>query len=534
LERVARDEIEIVVENVMAFDQRSRNVDRRFLREQPRIVAQSRGESVQNQRARSEAHQGNSRCQERVMLSEGACEEIGGPTWDQNDEGNEWREVDRALRGIAKQRAALDADEARWLREAERFKIWRPLGMVSALDYLERVLGYAPHTAFERMRVARELGALPALEEAFECGELGFSAIRELTRVATPETESEWRDKAIGKTVREVEEAVAGRRRGMRPSDPPEAELCSRTVRFELGPETFARLRQARVVLSDECGRHLDGDELVAALCEAVLDRAPVDASGAAGEPTGRAKFQIALVVCEACKQAWQEGAGVKIAVDAATVERAQCDAQHIGSIDGDAPERAHQDIPPSVVRFVWRRDGGRCQTRGCRSARGIEIHHIVRRTDGGTHEPANLTLRCSSCHAGHHRGTLTISGTAPDRLEVRRHHDPNTRPSDLAIERPSDPPRASATLDAAVVPEQPDANVTASRGAESGTAFGGATRLDAAVMRAQARDALVQLGWKQAIARTAVDVAMSHVGSAATLEIVIREALRRCPMPRT
>jgi hypothetical protein len=30
----------------------------------------------------------------------------------------------------------------------------------------------------------------------------------------------------------------------------------------------------------------------------------------------------------------------------------ALCDAQHIGSIDGDDPERAYQDIPPSVARW--------------------------------------------------------------------------------------------------------------------------------------------------------------------------------------
>ncbi|HEX2687349.1 MAG TPA: hypothetical protein VHN14_12070, partial [Kofleriaceae bacterium] len=55
----------------------------------------------------------------------------------------DWRTVDRALRAIGKRRAALDADEARWLREAEALQIWRPLGMVSVLDYLERALGYA-------------------------------------------------------------------------------------------------------------------------------------------------------------------------------------------------------------------------------------------------------------------------------------------------------------------------------------------------------------------------------------------------------
>src|SRR5437762_6540058 len=53
-----------------------------------------------------------------------------------------WRVVDRALREIAARRAALDAEEAQWLREAEALQIWRQLGMVSALDYLERVLHY--------------------------------------------------------------------------------------------------------------------------------------------------------------------------------------------------------------------------------------------------------------------------------------------------------------------------------------------------------------------------------------------------------
>src|SRR4051812_2569431 len=74
-----------------------------------------------------------------------------------------WQQVDRALRSLAQRRAALDAEEARWLREAETCQIWRPLGMVSAIDYMERVLGYSPRTAQERLRVARALGNLPEL-----------------------------------------------------------------------------------------------------------------------------------------------------------------------------------------------------------------------------------------------------------------------------------------------------------------------------------------------------------------------------------
>jgi Holliday junction resolvasome RuvABC DNA-binding subunit len=52
------------------------------------------------------------------------------------------------------------------------------------------------------------------------------------------------------------------------------------------------------------------------------------------------------------------------------------------------------------------------------------------------------------------------------------------------------------------------------------------------AVMRAEAREALVGMGWRAAIARAAVDAAASHVDTHATLETLIREALRRCMKP--
>src|SRR3954468_14284311 len=94
-----------------------------------------------------------------------------------------WRDLDRKLRGIARRRAALDAEEAVLLREAERIEIWHELGYVSIEDYLERVLGYGPKAARDRLRVARSLADLPELTEALSRGELPFTAVRELTRV---------------------------------------------------------------------------------------------------------------------------------------------------------------------------------------------------------------------------------------------------------------------------------------------------------------------------------------------------------------
>src|SRR3954463_10502988 len=100
------------------------------------------------------------------MLRDSSVEVETRSTWAfEAPEGQQanWQRVDRALRSLAQRRAGLDAEEARWLREAEACRIWRPLGMVSAIDYMERVLGYGPRTAQERLRVARALGTLPEL-----------------------------------------------------------------------------------------------------------------------------------------------------------------------------------------------------------------------------------------------------------------------------------------------------------------------------------------------------------------------------------
>ena len=413
------------------------------------------------------------------MLQVSTVENVGIPTW-----GPDWRVVDGALRAIAKRRAGLDADEARWLREAEAVRVWHPLGMVNALDYLERVLGYSPRVGQERLRVARALGELPVLERALAAGDLSYSAVRELTRVATRATEAAWVHAASGKNLREIEELVSGRAPGALPDEPADPSVRPHVVRFELSPETYARLRQARAALDDEHARALSDDELVAALCDAALDAL------AGRDDTGRARYQIATTLCARCKQGWQHGAGVAVPVGSAAVERAECDAQHVGSLDGKHPERATQDIPPTTVRFVLRRDGARCRVPGCRSARGLEVHHIRHRAHGGTHDPANLVVLCSACHLAHHDGRLAIRGTA-DSLEVRR---------------PGAPP--------------PSAHVDANpAGARASTH----------PRRGEALLELTTMGWKTSVAQRAVDETAAALGPDATLERLVREALRRC-----
>jgi 5-methylcytosine-specific restriction endonuclease McrA len=416
-----------------------------------------------------------------------------------------WEVVHEQLTLIAKRRATLDAEEARWLREAEALQIWKPLGMVNALDYMERTLGYAPHTAHERLRVARSLAGLPVMENAFSEGRLGFTAVRELTRVATPATEAAWVDAAVGKTLREIEPMVANHQPGDHPDDPPTPQLRTKKLCLDLPPETYAAWRQAHLVLDEEHGRRLEDHELLDILARRGIADVPVR------ESTGRATYQVAVMACPCCKRVSQEGGGELIPVGPEVIERAMCDVQWIGSIADSAQEqvKASQDVPPTVVRFIYRRDHGRCRVPGCRSTRCLEIHHIIHRADGGTHDVSNLILACSSCHKAHHDGRLIISGTS-DELRVVRpaestSHVGRSAPLADAIARV----RGKATINTV----DPSSHV-----GQTSTAV------------TEARSALVNMGWSASIARPAVDRAAAALPADATVEAIVRAALKHCP----
>src|SRR5262249_54785962 len=68
----------------------------------------------------------------------------------------------------------------------------------------------------------------------------------------------------------------------------------------------------------------------------------------------------------------------------------------------------------------------------------------------------------------------------------------------------------------------------------DAGVRASSARRLDAAILRTQAKAALTGLGWKPAIAHAAVAAAAEAQGEDVTLERLIFEALRRCPTPKT
>src|SRR6478752_7295647 len=126
----------------------------------------------------------------------------------------QWQEAHAELTRLARTRAGLELEEGRWLRAALGARVHERLGYGSFVEYIDRLFGYSPRLVHEKLRVAEALERLPELSRALGDGALSWSSARELTRVATPETETPWLEAAQRRTVREVEKLVSGHRVG--------------------------------------------------------------------------------------------------------------------------------------------------------------------------------------------------------------------------------------------------------------------------------------------------------------------------------
>jgi hypothetical protein len=249
-------------------------------------------------------------------------------------EPSAWMVAHQALSRLAKERAAADAEEGRWLLAALRSATHVHLGFANFSEYVERSFGYKPRSTREKLRVAEALEELPALTQALEQGTVHWSAVRELTRVAVPENEREWLAVADGKSVRQLEELVAGKAPGDDPSSPARASERRHVLRFEVTPETFGLFREAMTSLRRSTDCALDDDAALLALARLALG-GPRD--------EGRASYQIAVSVCAACGQGQLPSSGELVPIGPEFVEMAQCDAQHLGLVapcianDGDS-----------------------------------------------------------------------------------------------------------------------------------------------------------------------------------------------------
>ena len=116
---------------------------------------------------------------------------------------------------IAKLAARIDASTYQLLvliREFDEKEGWN-CGFLNCAQWLTWRISLAPGAARERVRVARALGKLPLMSEAMKRGELSYSKVRALTRVARPDTEKDLVDLGRAGTAAHVEQVVRAWRR---------------------------------------------------------------------------------------------------------------------------------------------------------------------------------------------------------------------------------------------------------------------------------------------------------------------------------
>jgi hypothetical protein len=104
----------------------------------------------------------------------------------------EQERAEALAREMVKLTAHISAAEARFLEmlaEFDRDELWVRYGCHCAAQWLTWQCGMGDVAARERVRVARALEKLPKIKAAFRRGEISYSKVREMARIAIPETE---------------------------------------------------------------------------------------------------------------------------------------------------------------------------------------------------------------------------------------------------------------------------------------------------------------------------------------------------------
>jgi hypothetical protein len=120
-------------------------------------------------------------------------------------------ELDRLENEILTLCGHINAAEYRFLKllaDYDRAEGWSRHGVASCVQWLNWQCGIGAVAARERVRTARALESLPLISAAFSRGELSYSKVRAMTRVATPENESTLLTIALHGTATHVEKLV--------------------------------------------------------------------------------------------------------------------------------------------------------------------------------------------------------------------------------------------------------------------------------------------------------------------------------------
>ncbi len=333
---------------------------------------------------------------------------------------------------IASLSAHLDAATHRLLeciRQFDESGGWCAQGALSCAHWLAWRLGWDTATAREKVRVARALGKLPAIDEAFRSATLSYAKVRALTRVATPENEGKLLDLALVATGAQLERFCRDYRAATLPDEPaptPEERsvykrvLPGGMVKLELVLEPdeadliLRAVERAREVRAERA----EPEEEPAAADVSAEARWPSRADGAvevaesflAGHPvtgSGGERFQVMVHLGQETLGAdgeWSATLEDGSRVSAETLRRVACDCGLV-ALGGEGESlnigRRTRSIPLALRRALLLRDRG-CAFPGCTHSKFLHAHHIEHWLHGGETSLENTALVCNLCRARH------------------------------------------------------------------------------------------------------------------------------------
>jgi hypothetical protein len=245
-----------------------------------------------------------------------------------------------------------------YLREFDSHDGWAGSGFVSTATWPAWRIEMSSSAAREHVRVARALGGLQLIDEAFAAGKISYSKVRAITRVATPTQPN------------------LDMRRFARRSQTRDGMV---RIDIQLPPEQANIVWEAMRAAVD-AGRSEDGS------ASEQLQHAPGGVGGFLRDGTPVPHHIARMLACDCSR------------VDVTTNESGEI--LDVG--------RARRTIPSAIGRALWLRDGG-CRVPGCGRKYHLHAHHIEAWADGGKTSQSNLALLCPSHHALVHEGQLSI-----------------------------------------------------------------------------------------------------------------------------
>ncbi|MCG3171819.1 MAG: hypothetical protein CALGDGBN_03524 [Pseudomonadales bacterium] len=334
--------------------------------------------------------------------------------------------VDHAQRINAAEYAFLEL-----LREFDVRQGWKAYQFNNCAEWLNMKCGIVVGTAREKVRVAAALFDLPRISRAFAAGELSYSKVRSLSRVATPHTEAQLLAYAQQATAEQVQRRCQQLRNADRAASTHDANeihrnrfLCrsldgsgrmtlSVELTEEAGAVVMAALERAMADASRDASG-ADGEESVhARQADALVDVARAYLAGEPGRSASPADhYQVVVHVDEAALRV-EPVPGARSELPIESVRRLCCDAGVVvvtEDAEGNPLDlgRKHRVVQPALRRALLARDRHCCYP-GCAHTRWLEAHHVMHWIDGGKTSLDNTLLLCSAHHRRLHEGGYRI-----------------------------------------------------------------------------------------------------------------------------